>query len=150
MSGGGKSQIFLDKEGRWFHEGVEITHRRTVELFNRSLVADDEGFFFLVAGRERAPVEVEDTPFLVKSIERVGEGGCVLVLSDKSEEPLDPSTLVVSGENVLYCLVKKGRMRARFTRPAYYRFLEDLGEDEEGFYVKLGGRRWPLPMEKER
>ena len=46
-----RGEIFLDKEGRWFHEGVEITHARTLELFSRSICADAGGGYRLQIGR---------------------------------------------------------------------------------------------------
>ncbi len=45
------SGLFFDKEGRWFHEGVEITHRRTCVLFSRNLHKGPDG---VKDGSERA------------------------------------------------------------------------------------------------
>ena len=134
-------EIFLDKDGRWFHCGEEITHERTIELFSRSVFKDPSGGFRLQVGREWARIKVEDTPYMVRSVDFKG-GEIMLGLNDKSQEPLCPETLWVGGENVLYCEVKTGRFPARFTRPAYYQLMACLGQDRQGFYLEYRGRRW--------
>ena len=134
-------EIFLDKDGRWFHCGEEITHERTVELFSRSVFKDPSGGFRLQVGREWARIKVEDTPYMVRSVDFKG-GDIMLGLNDKSQEPLSPDTLRVGRENVLYCDVKSGRFPARFTRPAYYQLMTCLGQDGKGFYLENLGRRW--------
>ncbi|HUT52263.1 MAG TPA: hypothetical protein VM658_02630 [bacterium] len=135
-------EIRLDKEGRWFHEGVEITHRLTLDLFNRSIKRHPGGGYCLEVGPECARIVVEDTPYMVKRVDLDG-GGARIRVSDGTEEPLDPSTLRIGPENVLYCTVK-GEFPARFLRPAYYQLMQGLTETEDGYAVEIGGRLWPL------
>jgi len=139
----GWGKIFLDKEGRWFHEGVEITHQRTIELFNRSIKKQPGKGYYLQVGRERAEIEVEDTPFMVRAVD-FRDRQAVLVLNDKTSEPLDPASLRVGKHNVLYCKVKSGQFPARFLRPAYYQLMSCLGEDEQGFFLEIGGQKWRI------
>jgi len=138
---GGK--LFLDKEGRWFHDGVEITHKLTADLFSRSLERDPAGGYRLVVGPEWSPVEVEDTPFMVKGVE-FEESRVLVKLNDGSEEDLDLASLWAGADNVLYCLVKLGDYPARFLRPAYYQLMEKLVETEDGFAVSVGGKEYPI------
>jgi len=133
-------EIFLDKEGRWFHEGVEITHPRTIELFSRSVVKDDDRGYLLKIGKERARIEVEDTPCFVRSVE-FRNNEVFLELNDKSVESLNPCSLRVGKDNVLYCDVKSGQFPARFLRPAYYQLMTRLEQDEKGFYLEIAGSR---------
>jgi uncharacterized protein len=128
--------LCLDREGRWFHEGVEITHERTRLLFLRSLRKSPDGFFHIQVGKEQARVEVEDAPFLVRSVtaQEDGQGGphqYLLRLNDETDEWLDPRTLLIGSEHVLYCTVKEGTARARFLRPAYYQLSGHVRHDEE-------------------
>ena len=127
--------LFLDKEGRWFHEGVEITHARTLLLFSKSIRRDLTGKYFVQVGAESAEVIVEDAPYTVKSV-TVCEGpegspeDYLLHLNDETRERLEPDGLVVSDENVMYCRVKGGEERARFLRAAYYQICAKLQYDE--------------------
>jgi hypothetical protein len=141
-------EIRLDKEGRWFHEGVEITHRLTVELFHRSIRRHPDGGYCLEVGYERAKIEVEDTPYMVKRVD-LEEGGARIRVSDGTEEALDPATLRIGAENVLYCQVKGGEFPARFLRPAYYQLMQGLRETERGYAVEIGGRLWKLSQSEE-
>ena len=133
-------KIFINKEGKWFHEGVEITHERTLELFSRSIVKDPAGGYLLQVGAERAKIEVEDTPYIVRSVE-FNNGSVMLELNDKSSETLDPGSLQVGQKNVLYCRVKSGEFPARFLRPAYYQLMTRLEQDSKGFYLEIGGSK---------
>lgn len=141
-------RLFLDKEGRWFHEGVEITHERTLRLFSRSLVRQPDGSYALKIGDESAPVCVEDTAIVVRSIsarmdkqEKPAE--YVLALSDGGEEALDTSTLEIDENNVMYCRVKNGVEKARLLRPAYYQLCSFLECDEAGqtYWLPWQGRK---------
>ena len=138
--------IFLDKEGRWFHDGVEITHLRTVELFSRSVCPDPAGGYRLQIGREWARIEVEDTPLMVREVAFRGER-VELGLNDHSREFLDPATLRVGRENVLYCRVKTGRFPARFLRPAYYQLTSRIEQDQDGYFLQVDGRKHYLGSE---
>ncbi len=66
------------------------------------------------------------------------------MLNDGEREPLDPETLEVGAQNVLYCRVKEGRFRARFLRPAYYHLSSRFEAEGERFFVRIGPRRYPL------
>jgi uncharacterized protein len=134
-------EIFLDKDGRWFHCGEEITHERTIELFSRSVFKDPAGGYRLQVGKEWARIKVEDTPYIVRSVE-FQERQILLGLNDRSSEPLAPDTLRVGEENVLYCEVKSDRFPARFTRPAYYQLMTRLGHDREGYFLEYRNQRW--------
>ena len=148
-----EGELRIDREGRWFHEGVEITHERTLTLFSRSLTRDASGGYWVEVGRERAPVVVEDTPYVIRRIEEAttAEGvieGFNVWLNDSTSETLDMGSLEVGAEDVLYCSVKSGAFRARFLRPPYYHLVEYLEEDPDsgGFCVKIGERRYPIVM----
>jgi len=140
--------LFLDKEGRWFHEGVEITHARTRLLFAKNIRRDSTGRYYVHVGPESAEVVVEDAPYTIRSVtiqedpdERPQD--YILHLNDETQESLEPGSLVVSDQNVMYCNVKGGSERARFLRAAYYQICSRLEYDE------TGDRYW-LPCKNKR
>ncbi len=99
----------------------------------------------MAPSNERASITVEDTPYVVKSVEGSAADGYVLVLNDDEREPLDPSSLQAGPDNVLYCRVKNGTFAARFLRPAYYHLSECLGMDGRGeFFFEVAGKRYPV------
>ena len=135
-----KPRIFIDSRGRWFHDGVRITHRWTYLENNRNLDTDEDGRLFVEERGSRVYVECEDTPFVVTMVART-EDGFSIRLNDESLEKLDLATLTIAERNIPYVRIKKGRFTARLLRPAYYEFMKYAERDEKGFYVEAGGRR---------
>lgn len=125
------NNIRLDVEGLWFHEGVEITHQRTIDLLFKSVLVKN-GKYFLSGEKKPVPFVVEDVAFFVRSISEKN-GGFVLKLSDGTEEKLDVSTLDVGSDNRLYCFVKSGTTKAKFERKVYYELMKKL-DQRDGYY----------------
>ena len=150
----GNAPLFLDKEGRWFHEGVEITHARTCLLFSKNISRDSSGKYFVRVGQESAEVLVEDTPYTIRSVTiREGAGGLpndyILHLNDETQEALASESLVVSEQNVLYCKVKGGSERARFLRAAYYQICVKLEYDatDDRYWLPCGDREITIRLD---
>ena len=137
-------KIKFGKDGRWYSDDELIPNHAIGRLFSRALQVLPDGRARLELGEDRADVIIEDTPWVVTAVEGGPDRGFTVVLNDESREPLDPATLRVGAENVLYCRVK-GSHEARFLRPAYYELLRHAEPDEGGRVVlPVGGRRVPL------
>jgi hypothetical protein len=140
----------INKEGRWFYQGEEITHRKTYLLYCRSLTRDESGRIVLRVGREECPVEVEDAPFVVMTIEFVSGGpeeeAIWITLNDETREKLLPETLRIAPDHVPYCQVRNGLFEARFSRNAYQLLVPHirLDEKENRFFLFLSGKKYPL------
>ncbi|MCX7982064.1 MAG: DUF1285 domain-containing protein [Syntrophales bacterium] len=131
------SDIRIDKDGKWYFRGAEMIRRDIIRYFYEHLKLDAEGRYKIEIPSDSCYVEVEDTAFVVKSVD-VKDDEVILYLSDDSQEVLDPSTLMVGDNNVLYCRVKKGQFPARFSRSSYYQLTAYLDYDEgKGFYLNL-------------
>jgi uncharacterized protein len=146
-----ESPLRIDKEGRWFYQGEEITHRKTYLLYSRSLTRDESGRIILRVGREQCPVEVEDAPFVVTTIEFVslgpdGQEAIWLTLNDETREKLDPATLRIGPGNIPYCKVREGMFEARFSRNAYQLLVPHIQHDEKEnrFFLSLNKTKYPL------
>jgi hypothetical protein len=75
----------------------------------------------------------------------VADGGKVtLTLFDDTEEPLDPSTLSIGPDGVVYAKVKAGRFDARFSRHAQTQLGPLLVKDEPPT-VRVGGEERQIP-----
>lgn len=135
--------IQVDAEGRMSHQGAPMIHPGILELIYESVHLED-GVYVLRLGKQVCQLEVADTFFVVARAE-LAEGEVALTLNDGSRETLDPGSLWIGRDDVLYCRVKGGRFPARLLRPAYYQVAELVAEGPEGFALELGGRRHPLP-----
>jgi hypothetical protein len=135
--------IQVDPEGRLSHHGAPLIHPGILELIYESVHLEDDGLYVLRLGKQVCQLEVADTFFVVARAELSGDA-LTLTLNDGSQEPLDPASLWIGRDEVLYCRVKQGRFPARLLRPAYYQVAELVAEGPEGFALELGGRRYPL------
>jgi len=136
-------RLRIDQNGEWFDDGVEITHPGIVANLRANLRRDANGYF--IQTRVRIPVEVEDVPFVVVRIERLGEK-LRAFLNDGTETFVDPTTLRIGPGDVPYCAVKAGAFEARLNRAATFQLLA-LTEPEEGSgrgVLRLGGRAYRL------
>lgn len=153
------SDIRIDKDGVWFYRGQEMFRREIVNFFYEHLKQDDLGDYLIDLGEDRCYVDVEDAPFVVRSVqsgltETDDPVSCLLLsLSDDTLEPLDPETLHIGDDNVLYCLVKGGTFKTRFTRPAYYQLAErivyDAASDRYELHIDHERHVLQTPKEKE-
>ncbi|MCB2184868.1 MAG: DUF1285 domain-containing protein [Deltaproteobacteria bacterium] len=135
--------IQVDQDGGLFHDGAPIIHPAVLQTIYSS-VHLEEGRYILKVDHQVCELEVKDTFFVVQSAAQAGDR-LVLTLNDGSREDLDPATLAVGAEEVLYCRVKRGKFPARFLRPAYYQVTDLVEEAGEGFALRLGERSFPIP-----
>ena len=144
--------IYVAKDGKWYHEGAEIIHRPIFLWMIQSMEKTDDGLFIVHMNNQKCYLEVEDTPLVVQQVDLIRDGSenkarIRLTLNDDSREILDPETLRINQESVLYCSVKSGRFPARFLRAAYYQIAEHISEDETGnFVLQLDDQRTPIRL----
>lgn len=124
-----RHELRIDREGRWFHGGVEIVREDIRNYFSRHLIRNDNGDYAVRTDDDECPVVVEDAPFTVIRIEDENHGALVLLLNDGGREALEPRTIEFRHSNVPYCRVRGG-LEARFSRPAYYQLAEFIEYDE--------------------
>ncbi|RYZ44806.1 MAG: DUF1285 domain-containing protein [Myxococcaceae bacterium] len=144
------SGIRLDSTLRWWHDDAPIEHPKIIELFNASLVLDDDGRYQLRIAPDWCYVQVEDAAYEVRTVDVTPDERVSLRLSDRTAEVLDPASLQLSPEGVLSCRVKQGRAKARFSRDAQYQFGELLEEGPEGHLrLRAGQRHLEVPLSLE-
>ena len=140
-------KISFRRDGRWYNDDEVIANPRIALLFSRSIRRNPDGGYLLQVADERAPITVEDTPYVVTDVDRDGHRAFVIVTNDQVREPLDPSTLEVGDANVLYCRVKQGEFRARFLRNAYYALADHfVTDDGENFALVIDRQRYPIRL----
>lgn len=130
--------IVLTREGIWLADGEEISHEPTRRLFARSVVRRADGWY-LVIGRETKKIEVEDTAFFVQRLDGDPARGFTVLLSDQTEERLDPSTLVYRPGR-LVCRIHDGRDEAKFLSAPYHDLLKNLQQSGEAYVLKIEGK----------
>ena len=144
--------IRIDKDGVWFYQGAEMFRRDIVNFFYENLQQDATGRYVIQLPGEDGDhcfVDVEDTAFVVKSVHgqdnsQEAAERLEIFLSDEKMETLDPRTLRIGPDNVVYCTVRNGAFDARFSRSAYYQLAEHIEHDDEkdAFFLMLKDQRF--------
>jgi hypothetical protein len=139
-------KISFGKDGWWYANDERIENRRINVLFSKHLRKTAEGTYEIAIGWDMVAVEIEDTPYIVTQVTGSPECGLMLRLNDESEEPLDPTTLYVGRDDVLYCRVKHREHPARFSRSAYYQLAVHVQEDTAtgSFILYLGKKTYAI------
>lgn len=129
------SEIRFGRDGQWYADGQVIANSRIAQLFSQHVHRRPDGGYMLCIADEQAPIVVEDTPYVVTGADLGSDGAVLIELNDHSREHLDPRTLAVGADDVLYCRVKDGAEAARFLRPAYYQVAQFINPTGSGSFV---------------
>lgn len=136
--------IRVDKEGLWYYQGALMFRKDILELFFENLKKDEYGRYLVEYQGEKCLIEVEDTPLVVEAVARHDDESIEIRLSDFTSEILDPATLRINAESVLYCTIKNGMFEARFLRAAYYQFAEFIehSKNDDRYFISLGQKKY--------
>lgn len=125
----GEMDLEIVADGRWFHEGSEMTRARLVRLLSTLLRREEDGHYYLVTPVEKQRIRVVDRPFVVVDAEHdeaagywwltTHVGDC-LRLDDEHRLQL---SVTPDGVQVPEVPVRFG-LSARLGRNVYYRLVE--------------------------
>src|SRR5260370_17975560 len=97
-------KISFRRDGNWYSDEERIDNPRIALLFSQSIKRNPDGSYYLQVAEERASITIEDTPYVVKSLEADHLGGFIMVLNDATREPLNPANLEIGPDNLLSAL----------------------------------------------
>ena len=135
-----ETTIRRDALGRWFHDGQPLEHEGLTRAFDRWVERAEDGRFCLKNDINWAYITLEGPPYFVRSVDIDIMCQVQLTLSNDRREQLRPETLRAGADGALYCDVGEG-LTARFASHAATQLEPLLGEDAQGIYVNVGGRR---------
>ncbi len=153
-----ESTYHVDLDGLIWHGDEWFDAPEVYDAFHRTMTRHADGRLYATCLGERCWVVPADTPFVVDAVRlrraagrAAGTGddarpleGVTLVLKGGVEEALDPRTLSVGRENVLYAWVRDGAFPARFSRKAYYEIARHIRPFAGEFALTVGGRTYPI------
>jgi hypothetical protein len=134
----------LDRAGRFWHDGAEVTHPRLRQALLRWLDVRDDGRDIVRLDAQRyAYVDVDDAHLRAVSARWDGDR-CHVTWDDGAEEELDYAHLAVAPDGALYTTARGGRLRARIAGAAHHAIADEIVEHESGFALRAAGRPWPI------
>lgn len=146
--------IRIDKEGVWYYNGAEMFRKDILDIFYQNLKKDESGRYIIEFENDRCCLDVEDTPFVVKAVYLLvsknddSKEAIHILLNDRTVEDLDPDTLWIEKDNVLYCSVKDSKFYARFSKASYYQIANYIEHDSEkdDYFIALNGRNYYINL----
>ena len=122
----GDSEMRIAADGRWYHQGGEITRAAMVRAFASLLLRDAEGQHWLVTPQERLTIEVEDAAFVAIDVRQDGDSLAFRLNTDDLviAGPDHPIRAAGDAETpALYVGVRHGT-EARLNRSTYAQLIE--------------------------
>ena len=127
----GDIDLKILRDGRWMYMGTEIKRPAMVRLFSTILRLDSDGEYYLVTPVEKVRIQVEDTPFLIVSMEKLkkeNKTSLIFYTSLRDEIILtkkNPISIEVNDKNEPspYILVRNN-LRGLISRSVYYELIE--------------------------
>lgn len=127
----GDSEMRIAADGRWFHQGGEITRPAMIRAFAGLLMRDADGAHWLVTPVEKLSIEVEDAPFIAIDMEaRTDEAGqAVLAFRLNTDDivicgPDHPLRVAGSAQVPAFYLAVRHGTQARLNRSTYGQLID--------------------------
>jgi len=141
----GSQRFRIDKDGRWYHDGVAIERVELVRMLAPHVRQEPDGEFMLHWGPTVQPISVADTPAVIRSVcaPDAQSGTCEVTLVDGRTVSIGLADIRTGTDNTLYARMPDGA-DVRFGRNAYYQFAAHIEAADDGFVVVAGRRRWPI------
>ena len=133
----GESHMEIRADGKWYHEGGEITRPAMVRAFASLLLRDDTGQHWLMTPHQRLRIAVADAAFIAVDVVR-REGALALRLNSDD--------IVIAGPAetpALYVAVRHG-CEARLNRSTYAQLAELALEESADWTVTSQGQPFSL------
>jgi hypothetical protein len=135
----------LDRTGRFWHDGAEVTHGRLRQALLRWLDVRPDGRDIVRLDATRyAYVEVEDAHLRAVSARWDGDR-CIVTWDDGAEEELDYAHLREAPDHALYTTARAGTLRARIAGAAHQTITQRIAPAPGGgFALAAAGASWPI------
>lgn len=122
----GDSEMRIASDGKWYHQGGEITRPAMIRAFSSLLRRDADGNCWLVTPQQKLSIKVDDAPFVAVEMQSEGEGdqrSLAFRLNSDDLVVAGPEHAIELRNNLPYLHVRNG-LWAKLSRAAYYDLAE--------------------------
>jgi hypothetical protein len=122
----GDSRMRIAADGRWYHDGGEITRPAMVRAFASLLLRDSDGRHWLVTPQEKLAIAVEDAAFVAVDVKQEGDALAFRLNTDELVIAGPEHPICAAGDPevpALYLAVRHGT-QARLNRSTYGQLVE--------------------------
>ncbi len=134
-------EITIDKDGKWFSDGVLMTRKEIVNLFSTHLKKIGPDSYQIDWQNKTHPVKVEDVPFFVQTVAET-DAGFMLQLYDGRELPMPAGPIVIKNQMPYISLFWPDD--TKLSRSSYSDLCQHLIEREGRFVIQYRDHEWPV------
>jgi len=136
---------WIDADGRFWHEGTELDDPELLKFFMEKMQKLPDGRYHVLCQGEDCYFTTEDVPHVIQAV-HIAPARIELIFPGGYSEPLDPETLRVGKDNVLYCQIRKGALTARFNRKSYLELAKNVlfEPQSKSYLLPLAGKTFPI------
>ncbi len=153
----------INEEGELLFEGKPLLDEKTIGFFLRHLKPidrNDSDAWDLIKNKnnshyvvhcqgEKNFVTCQDAPLVTTSLDLTkGKEGkllsVTLIFRGGIKELLDPKTLYLGKNNILYFMAFKGKVRGRFSRKCYIEITNFISEKEDAYTLEINDETYPI------
>jgi hypothetical protein len=144
----GESEMEIRADGRWFHQGGEITRPAMIRAFASLLQRDADGVHWLCTPVQKLKIAVADAPFMAVDVVRKGDALAFRLNTDDTvvAGPDHPLRAAGTAEIPAIYLVVRHGCEARINRSTWLQ-LVDLETEDSLPSVASQGLIFPLVPE---
>lgn len=143
----GDSEMHIASDGKWFHQGGEITRPAMIRAFSSLLRRDPDGQHWLVTPQQKLSIVIEDAPFIAAELQTEGEGEDRTLAFRLNSDDLvfaDAEHSIEMRDGLPYLHVRAG-LWAKLARPVYYELANlALAENPESPSIWSKGAQFHL------
>lgn len=142
----GDSLMRIASDGRWFHDGGEITRQAMVRAFASLLTRDDDGIYWLVTPHQKLSIVVDDAAFIATDVVQKDGGLGFRINTDDLVIAGPDNALVARGDTetpALYLYVRRG-CEARLNRSTYQQLAQIALQSGDDWHVESQDIRFSL------
>ena len=139
------SLMRIAADGRWFHDGGEITRPAMVRTFASLLMRDAQGQHWLVTPYEKSRIAVDDAAFQAVDVKQDGDALAFRLNTDDLVIAGPDHPIVARGDPdtpAIYLAVRHG-VEARLNRSTYAQLVE-IAMQRGDLSVQSQGQTFPL------
>tara|TARA_Y100001970_G_scaffold292556_1_gene434304 strand:+ start:1142 stop:1663 length:522 start_codon:yes stop_codon:yes gene_type:complete len=153
----------INEEGELLFEGKPLLDEKTIGFFLRHLKPIDENdpdasplikgqtppHYVVYCQGEKNFVTCLDAPLVTTSLDitKSKEGNPLSVILNFRggiKEALDPKTLCVGKNNILYFMALKGKVKGRFSRKCYIEITNFISEKGGAYTLEINDESYPI------
>jgi hypothetical protein len=141
----GEIDIRIDRQGRWFHDGIVIRRAAMIKVF-ASVLRRENDDYFLVTPQDKLRIVVEDVPFVAVQMEALSKQNQqqILFITNVGDHVIGNADHPIWIANERPYVVVRDGLHALISRSVYYRLVDLATVTNNHAFIQSAGENFDL------